>query len=206
MRRSSTPSRSHFPNVFVGCSWGVCSERSGLPRRVSRVRSLLTSWSIQGHAKGVWAASYDIWFDRTRHTGGQARGAEIMIWLKSRGFGRNRWPVVTVRHVRYHLAHWVTSHKGTRWNYIQFNRVEPTAQVRDLEVQRFISVAEERGLVSRRWWLVFLDAAQCRDSSRVTMLARRSLSRIESECLSSKSVCATCRVSINRLCSPVPAG
>jgi hypothetical protein len=81
-----------------------------------------------------------------------------MIWLKSRGFGQNRWPVVTVRHVRYHVAHWVTGHKGTRWNYIQFNRVEPVAHVRNLSARRFIWIAERHGLVSRRWWLTSVEA------------------------------------------------
>jgi cellulose 1,4-beta-cellobiosidase len=147
-----------FPNVYVGCSWGVCSAHSGLPRRVDRVRSLVTSWSLRERARGVWAASYDIWFDRARHTGGQARGAEIMIWLSSRGFGVNRWPVVRVHHIRYHLAHWVTRHHGKRWTYIQFNRVHSTQRVTNLDVHRFIRVAEGHGLIDQRWWLTSVEA------------------------------------------------
>ncbi len=147
-----------FPNVFVGCSWGICSAHSGLPRRVSQLQSLVRSWAIRGRAGGVWAASYDIWFDRVRHTGGQARGAEIMIWLSSRGFGARGGQVVTVRRVRYHLAHWVTSHHGKRWTYVQFNRVRPTSRVRDLSVRRFIRVAERRGLIKRHWWLTSVEA------------------------------------------------
>ncbi len=147
-----------FPNVFVGCSWGVCSPRSGLPRRVGRVRSLVTSWSVRERARGVWAVSYDIWFDRARHTSGQAKGAEIMIWLSSRGFGANRWPVVQVQNARYHLAHWVTGHHGQRWTYIQFNRIRSTARVRNLSVKQFIGVAERHGLINPDWWLTSVEA------------------------------------------------
>ena len=134
------------------------AQRLAAQGRPAKKLSLVTSWKLRERARGVWAASYDIWFDRERHIGGQARGAEIMIWLSSRGFGVNRWPVVRVHHVRYHLAHWVTRHNGKRWNYIQFNRVRSTALVRNLSVRPLIKLAERRGLISRRWWLTSVEA------------------------------------------------
>jgi Glycosyl hydrolase family 12 len=147
-----------YPNVFYGCSWGICTARSGLPRRVDTLRSLVTSWTLAEHAAGRWGAGYDIWFDRVRRTSGQSHGAELMIWLNSRGFGRNTWPVVVVGNARYHLAHWKAGPAGQKWNYIQFRAVRPTAKVKDLSVLPFIRVAERDGFIRPRWWLTSVEA------------------------------------------------
>ncbi len=147
-----------YPDIFVGCSWGVCSPRSGLPMRVGRVRSLVTSWSTRLRAGGQWSAGYDIWFDRTRSVSGQSRGAELMIWLNARGLGPNQWPVLDVDHQSWHLAHWITSHQGRRWTYLQFRLARSAASVRDLEVRPFIMAAEHAGLIRPGWWLVAVEA------------------------------------------------
>ncbi len=147
-----------YPNIFLGCSWGVCSPRSGLPRRVDRIRTLVTSWSTVQSASGHWSAGYDIWLDRRRSTSGQSGGAELMIWLNSRGFPPNAWPVVTVGGRRYHLAHWVAARHGKRWNYIQFRMVRSAKRVRNLDVLPFIKAAERAGLVRRSWWMVSVEA------------------------------------------------
>ena len=148
-----------FPNIFLGCSWGVCSPGSVLPARVSRLRSLTTSWSTTERATGTWAVGYDIWFDRVRRITGQSRGAELMIWLDSRGTASaGRWPVVVVRHVRYRMAHWRTGDRGKSWTYIQFRRATPTSRVARLDVRAFVRVAERDGLIRPRWWLTSVEA------------------------------------------------
>jgi cellulose 1,4-beta-cellobiosidase len=147
-----------YPNIFYGCSWGICSPHSGLPRKLYHARSMTTSWSLREHAKGTWGAGYDIWLDRTKSRSGQSRGAELMIWLDSRGFPPNRWPVVTVNHVRYHLAHWVAGSHGKHWQYIQFRRVHATSHVANLRIRPFIKVAERFGYVKKGWWLTNVEA------------------------------------------------
>jgi len=147
-----------YPDIFFGCSWGVCSPRSGLPRRADRVRSLVTSWSTQLRAAGQWSAGYDLWFDRTPSVSGQSTGAELMIWLNSRGFPPNQWPVVVIDHQRWHLAHWVTRHQGKRWAYVQFRSVAGRTRVRNLNVKPFILAAERAGLIRPTWWLVTVEA------------------------------------------------
>jgi Glycosyl hydrolase family 12 len=142
-----------YPNIFVGCSWGVCSSHSGLPLRVGRIRSLTTTWHTTMRRSGVWGAGYDIWFDRRPARSGQSGGAELMIWLNAHGFGASGWPVVTVDGVRWHLEHWVTSGHGKHWNYIQFRRVDGTDKVTGLNVKRFIDAAVSLGYISPRWWL-----------------------------------------------------
>jgi len=147
-----------YPDIFLGCSWGVCSPHSGLPKRADRLHSLVTSWYTLQQANGQWSAGYDIWFSRTRRVHGQADGAELMIWLNSKGFPPNRWPVVEIDHLRWHLAHWTTSRNGRRWNYIQFRRVTPTTHVSNLNVIPFLRAAERYGFVRPHWWLTSVEA------------------------------------------------
>src|SRR5579859_7314056 len=71
-----------FPNIFYGCSWGICSPGTRLPRRLSRLRNPMTSWYTAGRPGGRWDVAYDIWFARRRRTNGQDDGAEIMLWLR----------------------------------------------------------------------------------------------------------------------------
>ncbi len=147
-----------YPNIFLGCSWDICSPRSGLPSQVGRLRSLVTSWYTVQPAVGRWSVSYDIWFNRTDRVFGQDDGAEIMIWLNARRLGPDRGPIVVLDHVRWHLTHWITGRDGTRWNYLQFRRVRPTDAVRQLSVQPFIRLAEHDRLLSKRWWLTGVEA------------------------------------------------
>jgi Glycosyl hydrolase family 12 len=147
-----------FPNIFAGCSWGVCSPHTRLPLRISKIKSLLTTWHTKMPSKGSWGAGYDIWFDRKRVTSGQSGGAELMIWLNSRGFGVSSWPVVTVDHQKWHLEHWVTEGHGKKWNYIQFRRVHATKKVTNLNVRAFIAAAERKGLIRNSWWLTSVEA------------------------------------------------
>ncbi len=142
-----------YPNIFVGCSWGICTPRSHLPVQVDRIKSVVTTWHTKMKAKGIWSAGYDIWFDRRPCTSGQSGGAELMIWLNARGFDPGSWPVVRVDHTRWYLEHWVTSGHGKHWNYIQFRRVHGTAKVTRLRVAPFITVARQHGLISKKWWL-----------------------------------------------------
>ena len=147
-----------FPNIFAGCSWGVCSPHSVLPLRADRIKSLVTTWHTTIKAGGTWGAGYDIWFARKPARSGQSSGAEMMIWLNARGFGTNTWPVVVIDHVRWHLAHWVTGGHGKRWNYIQFRRLSSTSKVTNLRLKPFIAVAERYRLIKPRWWLTSVEA------------------------------------------------
>ena len=45
-----------FPNIFFGCSWGICTKHSGLPKKITKVKHLVTSWSVRERAKGTWGA------------------------------------------------------------------------------------------------------------------------------------------------------
>jgi hypothetical protein len=142
-----------YPNIFVGCSWGICTTRSGLPLRVNRIKSLASTWHTKMRPAGEWSAGYDIWFDRRPSKSGQSGGAELMIWLNAHGFGRDTSPVVTIDGMRWRLEHWITSGHGKHWNYIQFRKVGGTSEVTNLNVKPFIALAEHLRYIQPRWWL-----------------------------------------------------
>jgi len=92
-------------------------------------------------------------------TTGQARGAELMIWLGARRIKvPARTPVVRIDHTRWYLLHWRACHRGDCWNYVQFRRVRPVLGVRHLALLPFIRRAEKRGWISPRWWLENIEA------------------------------------------------
>ena len=75
-----------FPYIFLGCSWGLCTSASGLPATISSLPDPRTSWYISAHAGGLWDATYDISVPTSsRSPPARPTGAELMIWLNSRG-------------------------------------------------------------------------------------------------------------------------
>ena len=147
-----------FPNIFRGCSWGVCSPDAGLPLQVGRLGALVTSWSTRQTRRGVWDAAYDIWFARHRCVSGQDGGAEMMIWLNSHGLRTGRGRVVTVDHRRWHLLRWRTGLGGKHWNYLQFSLVGGGFAVRRLSIGPFIALARRHRLIRPGWWLTSVEA------------------------------------------------
>jgi hypothetical protein len=130
-----------------------------MPVRVSRLKSLNTSWYTSLHASGRWAATYDIWFDRTGRISGQNDGAELMLWINTRGFGHvSRALIVNVVHTRWRLMHWVVVRGGKSWNYIQFRRVHPAAHVHRLALRPFIQLCKRLRWIGHSWWLTGVEA------------------------------------------------
>ncbi len=150
-----------FPNIFYGCSWGVCSPGTRLPRRLSRLRDPVTSWYTAGRPRGRWDAAYDIWFARRRRTNGQADGAEIMLWLRTSGPGLPSiaHSLLIDRH-RWQVDHWITENpaSGGRWPLIIFRMVHPRGYVRHLALMPFFRRVEDMGLLRRSWWLTAVEA------------------------------------------------
>lgn len=149
-----------FPYIFLGCSWGLCTPGSGLPARVSALHDPLTTWDASLQADGRWDATYDIWFNQTPITTGQATGGELMIWMNSRGQstpGRHT-PIVWEDHARWYLHSWITRHAGIRWRLIQFRPVRPVSQFAGLHLNAFIKQAESRHWIRASSWMLNIDA------------------------------------------------
>jgi hypothetical protein len=147
-----------FPYIFTGCAWGICTAKSGLPARASSLRHPKATWHTRDQAAGRWNAAFDLWFAKHDIKTGQAAGAELMIWLNTRDLPLSSTQIVRVDGVQWYLAHWVTSHSWGTWNYIQFRRVHPRRGVNNLRLNPFIHHAERDGLISRRWWLLNIEA------------------------------------------------
>lgn len=159
--RRTGPEPAAFPNIFYGCSWGVCSPRTWLPRRLSRLRHPMTSWYTAGRPLGRWDAAYDIWFTRRRHTSGQDHGAEIMLWLRTGGLGRPAAAhSLLIDRRRWQLEHWITTNpaSGDRWPLIIFWMIHPHRYVRHLALMPFFRRAEAMGLLHRSYWLTAVEA------------------------------------------------
>ena len=150
-----------YPDIFYGCSWGVCSKGTTLPRRLSRLRDPVTSWYTAGNPPGQWDAAYDIWFARRPFTDGQDHGAEVMLWLRSGGLSRpSAAHSLLIDGRRWQLDHWITRNpaSGDRWPLIIFRMTRPCGYVRHLALMPFFRRVEELGLLHRSWWLTAVEA------------------------------------------------
>jgi hypothetical protein len=157
---SNGPEVQAYPFILAGCSWGVCSPKLPLPAKVKNLRVATSSWYTTLHTRGRWDAAYDLWFGHSRSAkNGQAKGAELMIWLKAGEFPVGRGvPVVKIGKRRWHFHHWVADHSGVRWNYIQFRAVRSTNHLKHFNLLAVIKRAEKMGLVRRSWWLINVEA------------------------------------------------
>jgi hypothetical protein len=151
-----------YPEIMLGCAWGLCTPGTSLPRKISSLGDPESSWYITAKAPGIWNAGFDLWFAHQPYITGQDRGAELMVWLK------NTLPkqhavykrLVRVDGVRYWLEHWIAHNKvtGVRWPYILFSRYIPVNRVHDLQFLPFIARAERAGFLNKHLWLTSLDA------------------------------------------------
>lgn len=148
-----------FPDVFYGCTWGLCTDRSVLPAQVKQVQAARTSWSVKARAGGRWSAAYDIWFGR--HRSGyraQATGAELMIWLTTHDFPPPPGRKITVDHRRWYIYHWTGKLNGKQWNYVQVRAVHPVSHVQGLRLLPLIRHVVGMGLIKPDWWLLNVEA------------------------------------------------
>jgi hypothetical protein len=156
---SRTSAVMAYPFVLYGCSWQLCTGGSHLPAPVKKVRSARATWYTSGKAPGRWNAAFDIWFGRHRAAiNGQAQGAELMVWLNAHDYPAVHSKIIRVDHRRWYVLHWKASHAGRQWNYIQIRAVHPTTHVRSLSLLPIIKRVEKMGLVSRKWWLLNIEA------------------------------------------------
>jgi hypothetical protein len=157
----SKPSRPvAFPYIFLGCSWGLCTPGSGLPARVSALHDPQTTWNVSLQAGGIWDATYDIWFNKTPITTGQATGGELMIWMNSHGQPAvaRHTPIVWEDNARWYLQSWITQHAGIKWRLIQFRLVQPVSRFTNLQLGAFINQAERKHWIRSSSWMLNVDA------------------------------------------------
>ncbi|HET7012841.1 MAG TPA: hypothetical protein VFI65_02950 [Streptosporangiaceae bacterium] len=150
-----------FPETVYGCAWGVCTPHTVLPRKVNRIRNLVTSWSTDWRrVTGHFNVGYDMWFGYRHTIHGHALNAELMIWLGQKGFGTPTGdPIYTIEGHRYYYArHLACDEPYGCWRYVLFRRVVPTTKVQHLGLLPFIRIAEKRHQIGPRSWLKSIDS------------------------------------------------
>jgi hypothetical protein len=72
-----------YPSAFIGSNNNRTTTGSNLPKQISTIQSVQTSWSTNaGSVSGTYNASYDVWF--STGAGGDAgspSGGYLMVWL-----------------------------------------------------------------------------------------------------------------------------
>jgi hypothetical protein len=142
-----------YPSIFRGCHWGRCTTGSGLPVQVSKLGSASSSWSTSASSSGVYDTAYDVWFNTSPTTSGQPDGAELMIWLNSRGPVQpagSKVGTTTIDGATWQV--WTTRMSG--WNYVAYVREQPTSAVSGLDIKAFTQDAVNRGSIDPSWYLI----------------------------------------------------
>ncbi|MGW6441623.1 GH12 family glycosyl hydrolase domain-containing protein [Lentzea sp. NPDC055074] len=146
------------PSLVRGCHWHECTDVGDLPVQVSAMPRVTSDWVSSQVDAGVFNAAYVVWF----HSGPVAErtpdGAELVIWLRSRG---------DVRPGGVQLAREVPI-SDARWNVwlardqdrvrITYERVGEVTAVKGLDISAFTEDSVGRGQVSRDWYLVAVEA------------------------------------------------
>jgi Glycosyl hydrolase family 12/Cellulose binding domain len=73
--------------VVRGCHFGTCTSNSNMPKQVSAITTMPSSFSVSPPSSSNYDAAYDIWFNQQQPSAGTGRnnGLEMMIWLNSSG-------------------------------------------------------------------------------------------------------------------------
>jgi len=151
--RHNQSSVASYPSIFQGCHWGRCSSGSNMPLQVDKVKSAPFSWSISNRSLGegnIWNAAAEAWLSPIQDSShGYDGGAELMIWLDRQIL---QPAGEKVGRVFIGGAWWNVWFYKTGWNYIAYEREEPTDSVQ-LDLKDFIDDSLSRGYINRSWYL-----------------------------------------------------
>jgi hypothetical protein len=151
-----------YPDIYKGCFYGACTSDSGLPIRVSTIRTgtVTTSWrTAQPGGRNIYNAAYDIWFNTSRSTSGEANGLELMIWLNHHGpkqpYGSEVASDVSIAGRTYDV--WYGGRTG-RYGTVTYEMTSGVSSVRNLDLRPFEANAVGRGYLRKSWWLISVQA------------------------------------------------
>lgn len=155
-RFSNTNGPASYPSIFTGCHYGTCTAGTSLPRQVSALPTVTSSWSFTGtRSDQQWDAAYDIWFDPTARRDGTVTGTEMMIWLDATGPKPIGQKTGTVE---LGGATWDVWRGVNGAQVISYVDATPTHQVQDLPLSSFFTDAVMRGVVRPDWYLTSVQA------------------------------------------------
>ena len=145
-----------YPNI------STVLRHDGLPVRISRMGAPASSWQVRTPGTtGSFDVMYDITIGQYRTSTSWAGGAEVMIWLTTRGHPYPLGRIVATHALIDGAAYtvWV-AHPPTNSDQIivTFIRERPTLAVRGLRLGRFIRLAAAYGSFPTSYYLVRVQA------------------------------------------------
>ena len=150
-----------YPDIYKGCNYGVCTSGSGLPIRVSNIHegTVTTSWrTAQPGGSSIYNAAYDIWFNQTPTTSGQANGTELMVWLRRQGpkhpYGSQVATDVSIGGRSYNV--WYGNAHG--FNTVTYLMTTGKRSVTNLDLRPLEANAVGRGYLKKSWYLISVEA------------------------------------------------
>jgi hypothetical protein len=146
-----------YPSLFKGCHWGQCTTGSGLPVQVGSMPSAASDWSTVQPASGAYDVAYDLWYDTQPSTTTDPDGAEVMIWLNSRGGVQPAGSRIATG-VSIGGATWDVWYSRMNWNYIAYVRTSGTTSVSGLDLRAFTRDGVSRGYIQNSWYLIDAEA------------------------------------------------
>lgn len=155
---TNTDGPASYPSIFTGCHYGTCTTDTSLPRQVSALPAVTSTWAITtGPAGPRWDAAYDIWFDPTPRTTGTVTGTgtEMMIWLDATGPQPIGAKTDTVQLAGTTWDVWRGSNGAQVVSYV---RAQPAHSVGDLPLTAFFTDAIARGALRGDWYLTSVQA------------------------------------------------
>jgi len=157
-----------YPSIYRGCHWGACTKDSGLPIQVSSLEKntsqVRLSYDTRVSARGVWDASFDIFFTPCNDHGESQSGCtqntqparEMMIWLSHYGpaIPGGNPTEVTIGGLNFNL--W-RDHQSM-W-YVMRSPSLTHPHVHNLVLGDFVKDAVNRGYIpSPSWYLMDVEA------------------------------------------------
>ncbi len=154
-----------YPNVLYGSSFGTVSPGSALPKALSDLSSVTSSWSfdVGGTSADQYDVAYDIWFCPTDacDSGGFAGGLELMIWLNYRNTTGWEQDLGSVSLAGHEWEVWSATAGGgaNSWTYLAY-LIQPSMvnSVSDFDILAFIDDAVSRGLLPSTSYLYAIQA------------------------------------------------
>lgn len=144
-----------YPSIFSGCHYGTCTAGTQLPRRVSELGPVTSSWAFTPPPDGTWNVAYDIWYDPTARKDDTVTGTELMIWLADTGPAPigEQTGTATIDGTTWEV--WRGENGAQVISYVRTERVDKVA---DLDLSAFTADAVARGVVEKEWYLTSIQA------------------------------------------------
>lgn len=156
-----------YPNIFTGNEEGYISPGGALPKQISALNSVTSSWNFTpgGTSTDQWDIAYDIWLGPTASCTSSSTfpcgGTELMIWvdyLNTTGWQTDDGPV-TLSGSDWELWNATQTSGSNSWTYLAYLAKSPSSiPVANLNILAFIQDAINRGYIQSSWYLYSIPA------------------------------------------------